>query len=77
MDRLGRNLVGSATVGGSRFRLFSDTQAMLQAIARDVDGAKTSVLMEFYIWNEGGTADEVLEARDPGRPARRALPRAH
>lgn len=62
MDRLGRKLVGSATVCGSRFQLFSDTQAMLKAIARDVDAAKTSVLMEFYIWNAGGTADEVLEA---------------
>ncbi len=62
MDRLGRTLTGSATVCGSRCRLFSETQEMLQAIARDVDGAKTSVLMEFYIWNEGGTADEVLEA---------------
>ncbi len=62
MDQLGRKLVGSATVCGSRFQLFSDTQAMLKAIAHDVDGAKTSVLMEFYIWNEGGTADEVLAA---------------
>ena len=62
MDRLGRTLVGSATVHGSRFRLFSDTETVLKAISRDLDEAKTSVLMEFYIWNEGGTADEVLEA---------------
>ncbi len=62
MDRLGRSLVGGATVCGNRFQLFSDTQAILAAIARDVDAAKTSVLMEFYIWNEGGAADEVLEA---------------
>ncbi len=62
MDRLGRKLVGSATVSGSTFRIFSDTQAILLAIARDVDEAKTSILMEFYIWNEGGAADEVLEA---------------
>ena len=62
MDRLGRKLVGNSTVRGSRVQLFSDTEAVLRAIARDVDGAKTSVLMEFYIWNEGGTADEVLEA---------------
>jgi cardiolipin synthase len=62
MDRLGQTLMGSSTVRGSSFLLFSETQAILEAIARDVDGAKTSVLMEFYIWNEGGTADEVLEA---------------
>ena len=62
MDRLGRALAGNATVRGNRFQLFSDTQAILAAIARDIDAAKTSVLMEFYIWAEGGMADEVLEA---------------
>jgi cardiolipin synthase len=62
MDRLGREIVGSSTVRGSSLRMFSDTHQTLEAIARDVDAAKTSVLMEFYIWNEGGKADEVLEA---------------
>ena len=62
MDRLGRSLVGGATVRGNNFELFSDTQAVLAAIVRDVDAAKSSVLMEFYIWNEGGAADEVLDA---------------
>ena len=62
MDRVGRYLVGSPTVHGSRFTLLSDTQEMLKAIARDIDAAQTSVMMEFYIWNEGGTADDVVEA---------------
>src|SRR5207248_9177516 len=62
MDRLGRSVVDVATVRGNRFELFSDTGAILAAIARDVDAATTSVLMEFYIWNEGGLADEVVEA---------------
>jgi cardiolipin synthase len=62
MDRLGRKAVGSPTVRGSSFQMFSDTQAILKQIAHDIDAAKTSVLMEFYIWNQGGMADEVLEA---------------
>jgi len=62
MNRLGKQTTGSSTVRGSSFQMFSDTQEILQAIIRDVDGAKKSVLMEFYIWNEGGTADDVLEA---------------
>ena len=62
MDRLGRKTVGIPTVRGSRFRMMSDTEKILAAIAKDVDSAKTSVLMEFYIWNEGGSADEVLDA---------------
>lgn len=62
LDRLGRSLVGGATVRGNRFELLSDTQAILASIVRDVDSARSSVLMEFYIWNEGGAADDVLEA---------------
>lgn len=62
MDRLGRKLVGSPTVQGSRLRLLNDTQAILRGIVEDVDASHTSLLMEFYIWHEGGLADEVLES---------------
>ena len=62
LDRLGRRVAGSLTVRSSSLKLVPDTLEALRAIARDVDGAKTSVLMEFYIWNEGGAADDVLEA---------------
>lgn len=62
LDRVGRHLVGSPTVHGSRFALRSDTQAILSAISRDIDSAQNSIMMEFYIWNEGGTADEIVEA---------------
>lgn len=72
MDRLGRSLVGGATVRGNTFELLTDTQAILAAIVRDVDAARVSVLMEFYIWNEGGAADDVVEAlvRAAGRGVR-------
>ncbi|MEC5386842.1 cardiolipin synthase [Uliginosibacterium sp. H3] len=62
MDRLGRKLLGSPTVRGSRLQLFHDTHAILLAIARDIDAAQSSVLMVFYIWAPGGAADDVLEA---------------
>lgn len=62
MNRLGSAMAGSATVCGSSFEMFADTREILQAIARDVDAAEKSVLMEFYIWNAGGLANEVLEA---------------
>jgi cardiolipin synthase len=62
MDRLGRKLGGAPTVRGSSFRMHNVTSEILSAFVSDVDAAKTSLLMEFYIWNEGGAADEVLEA---------------
>jgi len=62
LDRIGRYLVGSPTVHGTQFTLLSDTQEILKTIARDIDAAQTSVMLEFYIWNEGGTADQIVEA---------------
>ena len=62
MDKIGRRLIGLPTVCGSNLDLISNTQEILEAIVSDVDSAKTSVLMEFYIWNAGGTADQVVEA---------------
>lgn len=62
MDQLGRKMVGLPTVRGSGGRLFSDTHDILRQIAGDIRQASRSVLMEFYIWNAGGFADEVLEA---------------
>ncbi len=62
MDSIGRRTMGSPTLKGSRLQLFSEPLETLAAIARDIDAAKSSLLMEFFIWHEGGAADEVLEA---------------
>ncbi|MFZ0133761.1 MAG: PLDc N-terminal domain-containing protein [Desulfobacterales bacterium] len=39
IDRLGQKTVGSITVHGSSFQLYSDTHKVLEAIAREVDQA--------------------------------------
>ncbi|QDT01336.1 cardiolipin synthase [Adhaeretor mobilis] len=62
MDRLGTSLAGLPTVAGSTGKLLTDSDAILQGIAQDIEAAKHSVLMEFYIWNAGGLADDVVEA---------------
>lgn len=49
MNHMGKHFGGLPTVRGSTFQMLSDTQEILAAIVRDVDAAKTSVLMEFYI----------------------------
>ena len=59
MDRLGTSLVGVPTVAGSMARFYSESEEILRTIAADINSAHKNVLMEFYIWSEGGTADEV------------------
>ncbi|MCH5372886.1 MAG: PLDc N-terminal domain-containing protein, partial [Planctomycetes bacterium] len=75
MSRLGQRIVRSPTVCGSDLHMYADTQQMLATMAKDIDSATKSVLMEFYIWHEGGSADEVLEAviRAAGRGVRCCL----
>ena len=62
MNRLALQSNSFSAVSGSSLELFSNTPEILRAIAREIDTAEKTVLMEFYIWNEGGIADEVLEA---------------
>ena len=62
MNRLGIETGSAPTVSGSSFQLYHDTPEILKQIARDIDTAQTSLLMEFYIWNDGGEANVVLEA---------------
>ncbi|QDV70668.1 Cardiolipin synthase [Rosistilla carotiformis] len=62
MNRLGLSQVGVPTVSGSRVELFQDADTILRGIAADIDQARNSVLIEFYIWNQGGAAELVLEA---------------
>lgn len=62
LNQLGCNVGGSATVHGNDIELYRDPEKVLQAIASDIDTARTGVSMSFYIWNEGGGADDVLAA---------------
>jgi cardiolipin synthase len=71
LDRLGRKVAASPTVSGSSLEIFNDAVGTLKIIGEEIDRAKASVLMEFYICAEGGAVDEVLEA--VARAARRGV----
>ncbi|WP_293646791.1 cardiolipin synthase [Thiolapillus sp.] len=62
LNRLGIRMLGFPAIHGSRFAFYSDAQQILKKLCEDIDAARESILMEFYIWNEGGTADEVMDA---------------
>jgi cardiolipin synthase len=62
LDRLGKATAGIPTMRGNRLEIFSDTQEILRAIIADVERARSTIHMAFYIWHPGGTADEVVDA---------------
>ena len=54
--------IGIPALPGNELRLHENCEETLRSIIADIDGAERTCYMEFYIWSEGGTADEVVEA---------------
>ncbi len=53
---------GIPTLPGNRLRLLPDWRSSLEALIHDINHARRTCHLEFYIWNEGGMADQVVEA---------------
>jgi cardiolipin synthase len=71
LARLAEHVGHMPLVDGNRLELLADTQRILRRLVADIDAASRSVDLEFYIWNVGGTADEVQAALE--RAARRGV----
>jgi len=71
LARLATRTLAAPALGGARLTLLDGAPAILEALARDIAGARTSCHLEFYIWNAGGLADRVAEALE--QAARRGV----
>ena len=55
-------MMGVPPLAGNKLQLLSDTEAIFDSLIADIDAAEHSCLLGFYIWSEGGRADEVVAA---------------
>jgi len=62
LSRLMENSIGIPAISGNRLQLLDAAEPILRSIISDLDSAKRFCHLEFYIWTEGGMADEVGEA---------------
>jgi cardiolipin synthase len=62
VSRLPEGALGIPILSGNRLDIIDTAETILRSIIADIDQARHFCHMEFYIWNEGGTADEVCEA---------------
>jgi cardiolipin synthase len=62
LQQAARSFFGTHPVPGNRLALHAETLKIIPAIAADIDAARRAVLIEFYIWSEGGLTQEVLQA---------------
>jgi cardiolipin synthase len=62
ISRLPEGVLGIPVLSGNRLELMDTAETILRSIIADIDRARHFCHMEFYIWNEGGMADEVCDA---------------
>lgn len=62
LNRLIENSIGIPALPGNQFVLLKEWRSALESLIRDIDDAKRTCHIEFYIWHPGGLADEVGEA---------------
>lgn len=62
LARLAATTVGIPPLSGNCIELIDETDEVLYRIIADVDSARQTCHMVFYIWNNGGLPDDVSEA---------------
>ncbi len=62
INRLAEVATGIPALAGNGLQLYDEAEGILRAIIADIDNARRTCHLEFYIWNNGGTADDVAEA---------------
>lgn len=69
--RVGQSISGYAPIGGNRAALTADSDAMIASLVQDIDAAKQTVHLLFYIWLGDHNGSKVAEALE--RAARRGV----
>jgi len=59
LSRLAETTVNIPALTGNRLELLSAAEPILRSIISDIDNAKRFCHLEFYVWTEGGMAEEV------------------
>jgi cardiolipin synthase len=59
LARLAQSALGAPVLPGNRLQLLENAGAAFPALVADIDQARFSCQLEFYIWSPGGQADEV------------------
>ena len=62
LNRLAAATVHIPALCGNRLQLFDAAEPILSSIISDIDQARKFCHLEFYIWNEGGRANDVVDA---------------
>jgi len=62
IDAQAHSIIGLPAVDGNELNIIEEADTFFLALIADIDQARESCFLEFYIWHEGGQADEVAAA---------------
>jgi cardiolipin synthase len=62
IDTQAHSIFGLPTVAGNELEIIEDADTFFTTLITDIDRARETCFLEFYIWHEGGHADEVAAA---------------
>jgi cardiolipin synthase A/B len=62
LAQVGERTIGVPAVGGNKLVLLDQWFDVFERLIFDIDAAKSTCHIEFYIWEAGGIADQVVEA---------------
>jgi cardiolipin synthase A/B len=62
VSQLFERTIGLPSIPGNCVDLLSPWKQIFERLLSDIDGAKSSCHLEFYIWQDGGEADQVSDA---------------
>ena len=61
LHRQAETLVGIPTMAGNKLTLITAPEEILGTIIKAIEGASSTCHLQFYIWQEGGRVDKVIE----------------
>ena len=62
IDTQAQSIIGLPTVDGNELDIIEEADTFFRTLIADIDQARKSCFLEFYIWHEGGQADAVAAA---------------
>jgi cardiolipin synthase len=62
LQHLAKSLTGLPAMGGNDLKILNSPEEVFNTIIRDINQAKSTCHLQFYIWEEGGQVDAVIDA---------------
>jgi len=62
LHRQADTLIGIPAMAGNHLQIIDKSEEIITSIVKDIETSKSTCHLQFYIWEEGGRVDRVIEA---------------